>query len=144
MADEWEALDDIRDRMASSEFYAWAGLELVRVAPGEVDLRFDAGPHHLNLQGLVHGGMIATLADTATGFAIRSRLEPGRRHATVQLDVRFLSPGAPGRIEARGRVVQLGKTLAYAEADVVDASGTLLARAQATHALGRAPTGGDG
>jgi uncharacterized protein (TIGR00369 family) len=143
MAAERDVGDELRDRMAGSAFYGWAGLDLVRAEPGEVELAFVAGPHHLNLQGLVHGGMLATLADTATGFAIRTMLDPGRRHATVQLDVRYLAPGGPGRIVARGRVVQLGSSLAYAEADVVDEAGTLLAKGQATHALGRSPDARD-
>jgi uncharacterized protein (TIGR00369 family) len=119
-------------------FYAWTGMRVVRVDPGEVDVAMDVGPDHLNLRGLLHGGMIATLADTASGLAIRSALGPESSHATVQLDVQFLRPGGPGSIEAHGRAVRVGRSIAFAEADVVDAGGTLLARATATHAVGRA------
>ena len=54
-----------------------------------------AGPEHLNLQGLVHGGILATLADSAMGLAVRTVLEPGRRHVTVTL--RFDSSGPSGK-----------------------------------------------
>jgi uncharacterized protein (TIGR00369 family) len=145
--DEPDQGDDVRARIlelaASSPFYAWTGMRVLRVEPGEVDVAMDVGPDHLNLRGLLHGGMIATLADTASGLAIRSALDPGRTHATVQLDVQFLRAGAPGTIEAHGRAVRVGRSIAFAEADVVDGTGTTIARATATHAVSRAEPGAD-
>lgn len=128
---------------ARNPFYAWTGMRVLRVEPGQVDVAMDVGADRLNLRGLLHGGMIATLADTASGLAIRSALGPGSTHATVQLDVQFLRPGGPGTIEARGRAIRVGRTIAFAEADVVDANGATLARATATHAVSPAEPGGD-
>ena len=131
--DEHDALiTSLRDRLQSSEFYRWAGVEVTDAAPGVVEIAFEAGSQHLNLQGLVHGGILATLADTAMGLAVRTVLEPGRRHVTVQLGIEFLSPGRPGRIVARGRSVKIGTQLGFAEADVVNEDGRLLARAHST------------
>jgi uncharacterized protein (TIGR00369 family) len=123
---------DLRERLRGNEFYRWAGIELVDASRGAVEIAFRAGPEHVNLQGLVHGGMLATVADTAMGLAVRTILEPGRRHVTVQLGVEFLSPGRAGRIVARGRSVKIGSQLGFAEADVVDARNRLLARAHST------------
>ena len=73
---------DLRDRVARSAFHSWVGMELVRAEPGRVEIGLDAADHHLNLQGLLHGGIVATLADTATGLAVRSMAEPAAgRHA---------------------------------------------------------------
>ena len=131
--DEHEALiTSLRDRLQDSEFYRWAGVEVIDASPGVVEVAFEANSQHLNLQGLVHGGILATLADTAMGLAVRTVLEPGRRHVTVQLGIEFLSPGRPGRIIARGRSVKIGTQLGFAEADVMNADGRLLARAQST------------
>jgi uncharacterized protein (TIGR00369 family) len=131
--DEHEALiESLRDRLHDSEFYRWAGIEVTDASPGIVDIALEAGGQHLNLQGLVHGGILATLADTAMGLAVRTVLEPGRRHVTVQLGIEFLSPGRPGRITARGRSVRIGTQLGFAEADVLNADGRLLARAHST------------
>jgi uncharacterized protein (TIGR00369 family) len=126
---------DLGDRVARSAFHSWMGMELVRAEPGRVEIALDATDHHLNLQGLLHGGMIATLADTATGLAVRSMVPAGRRHATVQLAVHYLRPGAPGRVTAVGTTVRVGSSIAYAEADVTDERGRLLARATATVAV---------
>lgn len=135
-----EPVEDLREQLGETEFYRWAGIRLVDARPGEAEVAFDAGPEHVNLQGLVHGGMLATLADTAMGLAARTTLEPGRRHVTVQLGLEFLSPGRRGRIVARGRTVKVGRQLAFAEADVMDADGRLLARAHSTLSV----TSGDG
>jgi uncharacterized protein (TIGR00369 family) len=136
-----DVLGEIRELADGSPFYAWSGMRVVRVAPGEVDVAMEATVHHLNLRGLLHGGMIATLADTASGLAIRSMLEPGQAHATVQMDVQYMAPGGPGPIEARGRVVRMGGSIGFAEAEVIDGEGRTLARATATHAIGRAGSG---
>jgi uncharacterized protein (TIGR00369 family) len=131
--DEHEALvEGLRIRLRDTAFYRWAGIELVDARPGEAEVAFEAGPEHVNLQGLVHGGMLATLADTAMGLAVRTTLGSGRRHVTVQLGIEFLSPGRRGRIVARGRTVKVGRQLGFAGADVVDERGRLLARARST------------
>jgi uncharacterized protein (TIGR00369 family) len=131
-----DAAQDVRERFARSEFHSrWLALTLERVDRGEVDVAMDVQRHHLNLMGTLHGGMIATLADTATGLALRSTLEEGTTFTTTQLGVTFLAPGREGRILAKGRVVKSGRRFGYAEADVVDAEGRLLARATATFAI---------
>ncbi len=129
-------VEDVRERFARSEFHSrWLALSLERVEHGAVDVAMDVQPQHLNLMGTLHGGMIATLADTATGLALRSTLEDGLTFTTTYLGVTFLAPGPQGRILARGRVVRTGRRFGYAEADVVDAGETLLARATATFAV---------
>jgi uncharacterized protein (TIGR00369 family) len=133
--DELDIEADLRDRVARSPFHSWLGMEVVAASPGRVEIGLDVTEHHLNLQGLLHGGVIATLADTATGLAVRSMVPAGRRHVTVQLDVHYLSPGRPGRITAVGTTVRVGATIGYAEADVTDDRGRLLARASATVAV---------
>jgi uncharacterized protein (TIGR00369 family) len=135
MGEHDEILADLRRRVAASDFHEWIGIELVDARPGEVDVSLDVEPRHLNLQGLLHGGMIATLADTATGLAVRTKLQPGAKHVTIQLDVQFLSAGRLGRIVAHGRVLRAGRQIAHAEADIVDPDGKVLARAQSTVAI---------
>jgi len=132
MVEENALLAELKERLHDSDFYRWAGIDLVEASPGRVKVAFEAWPRHVNLQGLVHGGMLATLADTAMGLAVRTVLEPGRRHVTVQLGVEFLSAGKAGLIVAEGRTLKIGRQLGFAEADVKDAGGRLLARAHAT------------
>ena len=123
-------LRTLRERLAASEFHTWAGMEVVEATAGEVTVAMDVLDRHVNLQGLVHGGMLAILADTACGLSIRSAMEPGRLHITTDLDIHYLAPAKPGRLLGRGKAIKVGRTLAFAEASVEDAEGKLLARAQ--------------
>jgi uncharacterized protein (TIGR00369 family) len=131
-----EVLDALRERIAASPFHTWAGVEVVEATPGSVTVAMDVDDHHVNLQGLVHGGMLAILADTACGLAIRSAIEPGRLHVTTDLDVHFLSPAGPGRLLGRGTAVKVGRSLAFAEASIEDVEGKLLAKAQGRFSVG--------
>ncbi len=133
--------EEFRERIAASSFHAAIGIIVEHVRDGSVDLRLEAGPDHANLQGTVHGGVLATLADTAAGLAVRSAIPAGSRHVTVNLDVQYLAPANMGPLLATGRVVRLGRRIAFAEADVSDAGGELLARAQVTVAVSRTESG---
>jgi uncharacterized protein (TIGR00369 family) len=130
MADEMDLLQALRDRLAASTFHTWAGMEVVEASPGEVSVAMLVEDRHVNLQGLVHGGMLAILADTACGLSIRSAMEPGRLHVTADLDIHFLSPAKPGVLVGRGKAVKVGRSLAFAEASIEDDQGRLLAKAQ--------------
>ena len=70
------------------------------------------------------------------GLAVRTALEPGRRHVTIEMGVHFLRPAHPGRPRARGRAVRVGREVAFAEADVVDPDDRVLARATGTLSVG--------
>lgn len=130
-----DRIAEVRQRVDASTFHRWFGMTLEHVAEGEVDVALDTGAVHLNLMGTVHGGVIATLADTATGLAYRTVLDPGTTFTTIQLHITYLAPGRGGAIVARGRVVKRGRRTGYAEADVVDGEGRLLARATALLAV---------
>ncbi len=132
---EEPVLADLRRRMEGSAFHGWMGMALGAARPGEVELTLDAQSHHLNLQGRLHGGVLATLADTATGLAVRTKLTSAQRHVTVQLGVQYLSASGRGRIVAVGRAVRVGRQIAFAEAEIRDAHGKLLATAQVTLAV---------
>ncbi len=135
MATTEDPADDLRRRLAASPFHAALGLEVASADPGEVRLVFEATPEHRNLQGLVHGGVLATLADVAMGLAVRTAIPRGRRHVTVEMTVHFLRPATTGPITATGSVVRVGSTIAFAEASVSDAADRPLARASGTYSV---------
>jgi len=128
-------LDDLRGRIADSPFHSGFGLSVVDAEKGSVRLGWIARREHLNLQGLIHGGLLATLADVAMGLAVRTAIEPGRRHVTIELGVHYLRPATPGNVQAVGRVVRVGTQIAYAEADVRDGGDRLVARGSGTYSV---------
>ncbi|HEY7756477.1 MAG TPA: PaaI family thioesterase [Actinomycetota bacterium] len=128
-----ERIATVRGRVEGSSFNPWVGMRLERLADGEAELSLGVRPEHLNLMGSLHGGVISSLADTATGVAMHAALDDGWTHVTTSLHVTFLASGREGdRVLARGRVVRRGHRFGYAEAEVERADGTLLARASAT------------
>jgi uncharacterized protein (TIGR00369 family) len=132
-------LEALRERIAESPFHSWAGMELVRVGGGEAELTMVLEDHHFNPQRIVHGGIIAAMADTAIGLALRSILAPGSTHRTAQLGVHFLAKGEGTRLVGRGRALHLGTRMGYGEAEVLDGDQQLLARATATFIVLPAP-----
>jgi len=101
---------------------------------GTARLEFEATDEHLNPAGTVHGGVLATLVDTAMGTAVRSATDDGDVPATSQLTVTYLRPGKPGRLTVEARVRTRGEHLTVCEADV-DQDGRNLVHAVATFAL---------
>jgi uncharacterized protein (TIGR00369 family) len=132
-------LEEIRQRVAGSPFHQWAGMSLLSVGHGRSEVAMELADHHFNPQGIVHGGVIAAMADTSIGLALRSMLRPGMTHRTAQLNVHFLAKGEGNRIIGRGRTLHLGQRMGYGEAEVTDAEGGLLARASGTFIVLPAP-----
>jgi len=84
---------------------------------------------------VVHGGMVATLLDTAMGGACANSLDEGESFLTADLHVEFFRPARPGTLHAEGRVVQRSRRVAFCAADLTDAEGALLASARCTQIL---------
>jgi uncharacterized protein (TIGR00369 family) len=101
-------------------FAVLLGFELVEIEEGRVVFAVDPGPQHYNPIGSVHGGLAATLIDSATGCAVHSTLPAGVGYTTTDLQVRYVRgiTRETGRVVCEGTVVHRGRTLATAEARV--------------------------
>jgi uncharacterized protein (TIGR00369 family) len=128
-------LSELEQLVRASEFQRWAGLELAGLDPGTATFALTVQPHHRNLVGGLHGGLLAILADTATGVAMHSELWPERTHVTIQLDLHFVGRPAADRIVATGRVLRAGRRIGFAEGEIADEEGTVVATASATFAI---------
>ena len=99
----------------------------VVVVTGRVERR------HLNLNGVVHGGVYATILDTAMGASVVSLLTEGETTATTSLYVEFLSAAREGAtLTARGDVLRRGRHIAFAEGFLVDEEGRRLSQGRGT------------
>ena len=109
------------------------GMRLVAVGDGEATWELDVDlERHANPMGTVHGGVLCDVADAAMGVAYASLLGEGESFTTLELKINFLKPARSGRLVARGRVVRAGRTIGLVESDVVDETGSLVARASST------------
>jgi uncharacterized protein (TIGR00369 family) len=108
--------------------------DLVEVEKGRALFRGTPGMHAYNPIGVVHGGYAATLLDSACGCAVHASLDAGQSYTTLELKVayhRALEAGT-GPVEAEGKVLTMGRRVAFAEARLVDSSGRLYASATST------------
>ena len=119
---------------AAGGFAGRLGAEVVSSDDGSARVRFEAHDDHLNPAGTLHGGVLATLVDTAMGQAVRSVTGDGDVPATSQLTVTYLRPGKTGPLEVTARVRTRGEHLTVCEAEV-EQGGRSLAHALATFAL---------
>lgn len=108
------------------------GMTVVAAEAGRVVFALEAGPQHGNPMGTVHGGILATLADSAMGMAYATTLGEGESFTTLELKVNFLRPVWRGRLEAEGRITSAGRTTALTECRITDAQGRLVAHATST------------
>lgn len=110
------------------------GIEPVLVEPGRAVFAVTPAEEHYNPLGAVHGGLAATLCDTALGCAVHSLLPAGTGYTTLELKVNFVRPitTRAGRLECAATVLHLGSRIGTSEARVVDSAGKLYAHATAT------------
>jgi uncharacterized protein (TIGR00369 family) len=90
---------------------------------------FDGRPEFLNGSGFVQGGFLCAMLDDTMGPAVLIASHGTRYPATIDMNVSFLAPAKSRRFFGEGRVVQLGKTVAFVEAQLSDDAGTIVARA---------------
>jgi uncharacterized protein (TIGR00369 family) len=115
------------------------GFRLVEVEPGRAVIALKPGKQHLNGLGIVHGGLAATLLDSALGVAINSMLPAGRVFTTLEMKVNYVRPilSQTGEVRCEASVIHVGSRVATAEGRLVGANGKLYAHGTATCMLFR-------
>ena len=128
-----EVMDKIRAKFELNHFPKLVGIEIDDIEPGRAKLSLDVSEKHRQLQGIMHGGAIATLIDTAVAFAIVGASEPGAKFTTIEMKLNYLSPIIEGRVIADARLIRDGKRIVVAECDVFDAAGKMAAKGLLTY-----------
>ena len=120
-----------RGELPAPPVIATLGFALDSVEPGRVEFSFEPAEYHYNPIGSVHGGVYATLLDSATGCAVHSLLPAGVGYTSLDLTVKFLRPITvdTGRVRCVGTVPHLGGRTALAQAELLDPAGRLLGTA---------------
>jgi uncharacterized protein (TIGR00369 family) len=108
--------------------------DIAEAASGRVVVTAVPRDIHLNPAGTVHGGLAATLLDSAMGLAIQSKLDKGIGSTTLEFKISLLRPITPetGLIAAEGVALSLGRRVGTAEGRLTDANGRLLAHGTTT------------
>ncbi len=117
------------------------GMQIERAEQGEAVLSLPFTVNLSNGGGLMHGGALVALADTAVAMAIKSLLPAGTRFATTHLNMEFLAPVHAGRVEARARVSGPDGRRFAGKADLFDDAGQCVARFASEFRLARIKPG---
>jgi uncharacterized protein (TIGR00369 family) len=121
-----QPLRDLHDFLAQSiPYWRTLGIELKEVERGkavfEASVRADLMQHQV-----LHGGVLASIADSACAVAAISMIYPENYATTINLQVSYLKPLLQGRFRAEGRCVKAGRNVLFSEANVFDQAGALV------------------
>ena len=103
-----------------------------RPSDGWIRIGFEARREFTNAAGAIQGGFLAAMLDDTMGPAVLLHTEGRLYSPTIEMSVRFMAPAKPGPLFGEGQVIQLGKTVGFVEAKLIDAAGTLIARASSS------------
>ena len=125
-------MEIVRAAVNNSPYYLHLGMALVAFDEGKARFEMTVKRHHTNIYGAAHGGAIASIADSACGLAVATRLVAGQSTVTLDLRVNYCASVKEGLLVAEGEVVYMGKTTAVETAKITQ-NGNLVAFAVATH-----------
>lgn len=110
------------------------GMVATRVAVGEVEFRCRPDESAYNPIGTVHGGLVCTLLDSVVGCAVHTTLDAGIGYTSLEIKVSYLRPvlAGDGELTATGRVTRRGRRASFADGEVRDDQGRLVATASST------------
>ncbi|MFG2303331.1 PaaI family thioesterase [Actinacidiphila glaucinigra] len=123
--------DVLAGRLPAPPIASTLGFTLEEVEEGRAVFAMEPGEEHYNPIGSVHGGVYATLLDSAAGCAVQSVLPEGMGYTSLDLNLKFLRPITvdTGKVRAVGTVLNQGRRTALAQAELFDATDRLLAHA---------------
>ena len=122
----------LKETVKNSPYPAHMAMEIDEITVDHAVIGLDLKTFHLQPFGIVHGGVLATLIDTATFWAAFLRIPDQDGLVNVDLKLNYLKPVAKGRLRAEGKCLRPGKTISYAEASVLDENDTLVAHGTST------------
>jgi uncharacterized protein (TIGR00369 family) len=130
--EEKRVTEMVRLRMKESKSSELLGFDVESVHDGRAIFRLDVRPRHKQIHGVVHGGILAALADTAAAIAAYTVVPRGVELATLELKINYLEPVPGGRIKADARVLRGGRNFIVTECEIFNESGSMAAKALLT------------
>ena len=122
----------VRRRMRESKATELLGFDVESVHNGRAVFRLDVRPKHKQIHGVVHGGILAALADTTAAIAAYTAIPRGTELATLEMKINYLEPVPGGRVKADARVLRSGRNFVVAECEIFNENGSLAAKALLT------------
>ena len=128
-----EYIDKVNQLVNRSPYFSLLSMKISKVGAGFSELEIDLAEKHLQPFGFVHGGVYASIIDAAAFWSLYYDIDDQDTGVTtVDLKLNYLAPAVSGKLIAKGCQIKMGKTLGYAEAEVTDARGRILAHGTST------------
>jgi uncharacterized protein (TIGR00369 family) len=122
-----------RAALRTSQAIRFLGFSLEAIDRGWAAMRLKAGSHHKQIHGVVHGGILAALADTVGAMASYTVVPQRTAIATIEMKINYLEPVPVGSVRAEAHVLRAGRNFVVTECDVFTPTGKLAAKALITY-----------
>ena len=128
-------LEEMKKVATGCPYYRLLGMEVIEIRAGEsrIKMRFKQDLTHP--YGIVHGGAIASLGDSAVAMALIGLGDPRDRITTIEFKVNFFAPVSKGELEARARIIHKGSKTAVGDVEITSEEGKLVAKVLATYSI---------
>jgi len=126
---------ELARRLRATPLAKLFGFALEAAEPGRAVLKMRVQRRHIQVHGVVHGGILAALADTAGALGIYLMLPRGTRLATIEMNISYLEPVEDGILLAEGRLLRKGSNFAVAECEIRDSGRRLISKALMTYSI---------
>jgi uncharacterized protein (TIGR00369 family) len=114
-----DALERVRASFARQRFMELLGARLIHLAPGEADIELARDERLANQHGYLHAGAVASVLDSACGYAALTLMDADAAVVTVEFKISLLAPATGESLLARGRVDRAGRTLTFCTGEAV-------------------------
>ncbi|TAE81600.1 MAG: PaaI family thioesterase [Bacteroidetes bacterium] len=117
-AAEADFIEMVKEKIGGNHFSQYIGIDIHRIAEGEIEATINLLDNHRQQMGFMHGGVTATLADVVSGFAAYTLVKRGQGVVTADLRVSYLNPGVGDKVYAKGYVIKAGSRMHFCEAEI--------------------------
>ncbi len=118
-----------------SPYYRLLGMEVKEIKEGESRIEMPFKQDLTHPYGIVHGGAIASLADSAVAMALIGLVDPKDRITTIEFKINFFASVDKGELEAHAKIIHKGSKTAVGDVEVVNEKGKLVAKLVATYSI---------
>jgi acyl-CoA thioesterase len=130
-------LEQVTKVANGSPYYRPLGMEAKEIKEGESRIKMSFKQDLTHPYGIVHGGAIASLADSAVAMALIDLVDPKDRITTIEFKINFFASVDQGKLEAHAKIIHKGSKTAVGEVEVVNEKGKLVAKLVATYSIQR-------
>jgi uncharacterized protein (TIGR00369 family) len=128
-------LEQVRTAASNSPYYRLLGMEVTEIKKRESRIQMPFKEQLTHPYGIVHGGAIASLADSAVAMALITLVGPKERITTIEFKINFFTSIRRGKLTAHAKIIHKGSRTAVGDVEVVNEEGKLVAKVTATYII---------